>query len=536
METITIDSHSTTSLYNGLFTHTLQNAIFIGTILFVGLVLNTIGSKTLLNNVNNLENSTFSIFNKEEQPKHILDIDTRNRERLVFVFSLIIGGIILSGASDFLTVFLGLELQSYSAYILAASYKNYEPSEAAGLKYFLLGALSSALIFMGLALLYVYSGNTMIDLSYLVLSTNSLEYLQSTGLNVDTLIPYFGSILILLGFFWKIAAAPLQAWSIDVYDAVPTRTTAILSLLPKIGLISFIVQVIFDISSLVNFSIIGFNLDTISQGLNLNFIIYLIIALSLIIGSVYGIFQPRIKRLLAYSSVLNIGFILMGALLINFGSLDYFNPLFYLIQYVITTATIWLALTSIEKVSNIELTLTSQLQGIGNESLFGKFNSISPDFQKEEKNSRTDLKYNFKVTFIAVSLTLLILSTAGIPPMVGFFAKYEIILLSLKTEYYTLAIIAILASLISTYYYLNVIKNIWFKTAISNQRELSTLSEKSISTYLPLISLQTNDLRFNKVYTSEFVGSNSFIILLTLGISLFALQYSVIYIFLTLSL
>lgn len=505
LETITLDFNNTITLYNGLFAHTLQNSIFIGIIIFSGLILNTITGDLSINNSTN----TLNVINN----KIDLSLDTRNRERLVFVFSLIIGGIILSGSSDMLTVLLGLELQSYSAYILAASYRNYEPSEAAGLKYFLLGALSSALIFMGLGLLYVYTGNTMIDLSFLILS--SINYSNSI-FTIDTMVPYLGGILILIGFFWKIAAAPLQAWSIDVYDAVPTKTTAILSIIPKIGLISFIVKITYDLTSLVNFAVLlekGFNLNV----LDINYIIYVIIALSLIVGSIYGIFQPRIKRLLAYSSVLNIGFILMGTLLINYGQHDNFNPLFYLIQYIITTSTIWLCLTSIEKLSYIEVTLISQLQGIANENQYGRFNTLSI--------------LNFKTTFIAISLTVLILSTAGIPPMVGFFAKYEVILLSLKTEYFTLAILAILASLISTYYYLNIVKNIWFKTALVNLSVQPTnlvLSGATRSADQPFESYQKDKL-------SEITGISSQISLLTISIALFAIQYSVIYTFLTLS-
>jgi NADH:ubiquinone oxidoreductase subunit 2 (subunit N) len=112
-----------------------------------------------------------------------------SRERIVFTLCAILGGIILNSATDFLTILLGLELQSYSVYILAASYRNYEPSEAAGLKYFLLGALSSALVFMGLAILYAYSGSTNLDHAFLMISLNQN----------DIILPYAGTILILAG-------------------------------------------------------------------------------------------------------------------------------------------------------------------------------------------------------------------------------------------------------------------------------------------------------------------------------------------------
>jgi NADH:ubiquinone oxidoreductase subunit 2 (subunit N) len=122
------------------------------------------------------------------------------KERQIFILSTILGGILLCSCTDVLTFLLGLELQSYSVYVLAASERNLEPSEAAGLKYFLLGALSSALIFMGLILIYVYSGVTSISSS-----------LYTVSHSVDNNSIYLGLILVLIGLFWKVAAAPLHA-------------------------------------------------------------------------------------------------------------------------------------------------------------------------------------------------------------------------------------------------------------------------------------------------------------------------------------
>ena len=418
-----------------------------------------------------------------------------SRERIVFTLCAILGGIILNSATDFLTILLGLELQSYSVYILAASYRNYEPSEAAGLKYFLLGALSSALVFMGLAILYAYSGSTNLDHAFLMISLNQN----------DIILPYAGTILILAGISWKVAAAPLQAWSIDVYDAVPTRTTAVLSLLPKIALFSLLIRLI----SLITTNNLDFVNNSLSNYINLYVevsvqIIIVIIALSLIIGSVAGLFQPRIKRLLAYSSVLNVGFILMGALLSN-STLDYYNPTLYIIQYIITTAAIWLCLINLSNKNNLsDITLISQLQGIHSDP------STSRTLNVKDKSAQ--LYY----TFIAICLTALVLSTAGIPPMVGFYAKYSVIILALQSGYTTLALIAVLASIISTVYYLGVIKAIWSKSSKDKYNKDLYISA------------------MNNVKPSNQYESTLIISFLTLIVVLYLLQYSVVYVILSL--
>jgi NADH-ubiquinone oxidoreductase chain 2 len=330
------------------------------------------------------------------------------KERHILILSTLLGGILLSSCNDVLTLFLGLELQSYSVYVLAASDKNLEPSEAAGLKYFLLGALSSALIFMGLILIYVDSGITSISYSLYIISHN---------MDTNNIILYMvGLILVLIGLFWKVAAAPLHAWSIDVYDAVPGRITAILSILPKIGLFSLILQLVLELSKNV------YNLSVST------FLIFAIIGFSifsLLVGGTLGLFSPRIKRLLAYSSILNVGFIIMGCLL---GSSI---VSFYIIQYIITTMGVWLCLSNF----NNEIVLTYQLQGLGNSRILSR-------------------------VFIGISLSILLLSTAGIPPMIGFFAKYEVIALAIEKGFIFLAIFAVIASLISTVYYLRVFRNI----------------------------------------------------------------------------
>lgn len=511
-------------LYNGLLLITNKLNLVVWLLFIVGLsLITTLSVCTVKDN-----------FATPVQLMSSLLEESGQNERIVFTLCAILGGIILNSATDFLTILLGLELQSYSVYILAASYRNYEPSEAAGLKYFLLGALSSALVFMGLAIFYAYSGSTNLETAFLMISSISNHDVTTESSQGDAILPYIGIILILAGISWKVAAAPVQAWSIDVYDAVPTRTTAVLSLLPKIALFSLLIRLISMIStdsSAANtngFTQFIYSSSGSETGLQ---IIILVIALSLIVGSVAGLFQPRIKRLLAYSSVLNVGFILMGALLSN-STLDSYNPTLYIIQYIITTAAIWLCLINLSNVSTLkpqshnldststvnvsDITLISQLQGIHSDRTISY--PEKPRSMQEFVSRRS--------TIIAVCLTALILSTAGIPPMVGFYAKYSIIILALQSGYTTLALIAVGASIVSTVYYLGVIRAIWGKSSLSS----NDMSPKyGSSLYIASMNNEFNGQNSKKVYESTL-----FISFYTLTIVLYLLQYSVVYVLLSL--
>lgn len=392
------------------------------------------------------------------------DKNKKIKERYIFILSALFGSIIFLTSTEFLTIFLGLELQSYSVYLLAASFKNYEPSETSGLNYFLLGSLSSALIFLGLGLLYVTTGILNFGLSIIILS------------NTDSLYGLLGLTLILIGCIWKVGAAPLHGWAIDVYDAVPSRVTAILSLLPKIALLSFIIKILNNLSILFNTS----NLFSIEY-----FIPLFIIILSLGIGSFVGLFTQKIKRLLGYSGILNVGFILTSSLVLSTTSsaiLDPFNPFFYICQYVLSTIGIWFCLTFIGEKST-EIVLNTQIQGIA--------------------NTRSS-------TVLSVCLTLLLLSVAGIPPMIGFLAKLEILIQTLREEgYIILSLIIIITSLISTIYYLNIVRNIWFVNSLA--------------------SLIVRDIQDKKDIVFLDINGSYVISLITLGITLFILQYSIIY-------
>lgn len=226
---------------------------------------------------------------------------TEGKEFFIFSLCTVLGAIFLASCTDSLTLLLGLELQSFSVYVIAAQYKGYEPSEAAGLKYYLLGALSSAIVFMGLGVLYMSTGST------------NFKFIAELGQVSNDPVKYLGYTLILIGFTWKIAAAPLHNWSVDVYDAVPSKSASWLSLVPKIAIITLI-GCVFGAS--INGQIATDNEftseSTSSFAASLLILLMFVSILSLIIGSIAGLTQPRIKRLLAYSGILNVGFILLS--------------------------------------------------------------------------------------------------------------------------------------------------------------------------------------------------------------------------------
>ena len=238
---------------------------------------------------------------------------------MILVFSTI-GASFLVSSTDLVSLYLAIELQSFAVYILAALYRNNESATAAGLKYFLLGALSSAFILLGSSLIYAYTGLTNLDaISSLVSVSSSDNVTQGVIL---------GLVIMTVGFLFKIASAPFHNWAPDVYDAVPTIVTTWLAVMPKISIF-----------------ILLLTLHSLTEGLGLSIgdvtvnvwqaLLLVCSLLSLIIGTVVGLAQFRIKRLLSYSTISHVGFMLLALAVSGQESIDAF--LFYLIQYSLTS-------------------------------------------------------------------------------------------------------------------------------------------------------------------------------------------------------
>ena len=360
---------------------------------------------------------------------------------LIILF-IIIGATLLVSASDIVSVFLSIELQSYGLYLLSTLYRNSELSTSAGLTYFLLGGLSSCFILLGTSLLYANSGTTNLDGYYVITCLSSIAN-EYTNNMLDWYKPFYLNISLLImsvGFLFKISAAPFHFWSPDVYDAIPTIVTTFVAIIAKISILIFLLELIHYTSNFYfSFSF------TWTYGLLFSSF------LSLIIGTVLGLTQFRIKRLYAYSTISHLGFMLLALSINSLESIQAF--IFYLMQYSVSNLNAFVILISIG---------SSLYPFVYNGNLKEQYNNL-----RDRNNSPIQLINQLKGYFylnpvLALSLAITLFSFVGIPPLVGFFAKQMVLSAALDNGYVFLTLIAILTSVISAVYYLNVIKQIFF--------------------------------------------------------------------------
>ena len=328
---------------------------------------------------------------------------------ILVIFS-IIGSTILISSSNFLSIFVALELQSLAVYVLAGLYKDSYTSTGSSLKYFFLGAFSTAIILLGVALIYSSTGNFTFENIILLNSTIGNDEIFSE-INL-------GFSFITIGLLFKIAAAPFHNWAPDVYDGTPTIVTLWISTIPKISIIIFII----NIAWITNLN------DT------WYFLLMLSGIISLIIGAVLGQSQNRIKRLLAYSTISHVGFILIG--MANGSYLGIESLLFYVLSYSVTNATVFLVILAL---------------GYADTNCEGEDKEILADFKG----------VFWHIPFISVSLALCLFSIAGIPPIIGFIAKAKILQATLGSPYSYVTLLAVVVSIISAVYYLKVIRTIF---------------------------------------------------------------------------
>nr|YP_010540248.1 NADH dehydrogenase subunit 2 [Urnula craterium]UYF20384.1 NADH dehydrogenase subunit 2 [Urnula craterium] len=356
---------------------------------------------------------------------------------LIMLF-IITGAILLMSSSDLVSMFLAIELQSYGLYIFATLYRNSEWSTSAGLTYFLLGGLSSCFILLGSALLYASCGLTSLDGIYVFYNIISeIDPISTYPLYVKPEIFSMGFLIMSVGYLFKVSAAPFHFWSPDVYDAIPTIVTTFVAIIAKISIFIFLLELVYNTSQ----TIFGFNWT------------YLLLVssfLSLIIGTTVGLVQFRIKRLLAYSTISHVGFILLALAINSIESVQAF--LFYLMQY---------------SLSNLNIFFIIIL--IGYSLVYYKKNKYFMFEEMEIENSPIQLIKQLNGYFhlnpvLALSLAITIFSFIGVPPLIGFFAKQMVLSAALQNGYYFLALIAILTSVIGAVYYLNIIKAVFFDT------------------------------------------------------------------------
>ena len=353
---------------------------------------------------------------------------------IMFILS---GASFLMSTSDLVSIFLSIELQSYGLYLLCSIYRNSEKATSGGLTYFLLGGLSSCFILLAQSLLYANSGTTNLDSLYVITS------LSESRLNNNVITWYksnyihFSLVIMSVGFLFKVSAAPFHFWSPDVYDAIPTLVTTFVAIIAKISIFIFLLELVYYTGKwCYNSKITWINSLLISS------------FLSLIIGTIVGLSQFRIKRLYAYSTISHLGFLLLALSINSIESIQAF--LFYLMQYSISNLNAFIVLLS-----------------IGFFFYFYESNNEETKNLTDKNNSPIQLISQIKGFFylnpiLALSLAITLFSFIGVPPLIGFFAKQMVLSAALDNGFIFMALIAILTSVISAVYYLNVIKQIFF--------------------------------------------------------------------------
>lgn len=319
-----------------------------------------------------------------------------------------IGMMVMVSASDLITLYIGLELLSLSLYVIASFDRDNERSAEAGLKYFVLGALASGLYLYGASLTYGFSGST----NFAAIGTAvSGEEGASLGLVV-------GVTFVIAALAFKISAVPFHMWTPDVYEGAPTPVTAFFASAPKVAAVSLLVRVLADPFA---------DLAAQWQG-----VIWLASMGSMILGSLAAIRQQNIKRLMAYSSIGHIGYALMGLVVATDTGLR--GVMLYMAIYLVMNAGVFAVLVSMRRQGR-SLERVEDLAGLG----------------------RTD-------PAMAVAMVVFCFSMAGIPPLAGFFSKLYVFLAAVQEGYWVLATVGVLTSVIGAYYYLRIIKVMYFDT------------------------------------------------------------------------
>lgn len=494
---------------------------------------------TLLNVYENKVNFVYLIDNKFNYSR--LEV----KEYTFLLLYTVLGGSLLISSQNLISLYLSLELQSFTLYILSASQIRSFRGTSGGLKYFLLGGLSSGFILLGCSLLYAYTGTLNMEHIFMMYSDSATNYF------IDPCL-----LVLFAGLLFKVSAAPFHNWAPDVYSDVPTYSTTWLIIIAKLSILILMLLLIHNVHSGLNLN----NLDMLEQCYSLNSnnidnvvynsnseggtknidlkslksisslyindnipfsfwnpsysslglwtnVLTLSALFSLIIGTVVGLSQSRIKRLFAYSTITHVGFLLLALSLNTIASIDAF--IFYLIQYTITNLNLFFILVAwgylysryyLEKdfipVKGLKINPLSLKYGF-EETTYDYDEYINRDDWNDGKDLKVNTVYNYLAIhddinfsdfdtedtewlytpvpfltnlkgmhssdpFLAFCLAVTIFSLAGIPPLIGFFAKQQVLLASMQMDYYFISIVAIFTSVIGAAYYLRIIKFIYF--------------------------------------------------------------------------
>ena len=312
---------------------------------------------------------------------------------------------IMASSRDLMTLYVGLELQSLAAYVLASFMRTDERSSEAGLKYFVLGALASGMLLYGISLLYGFTGTT--DFA-------GIANVLGGELNIGLI---FGVVFVLAGLGFKISAVPFHMWTPDVYEGAPTPVTTFFATAPKVAAMALMTRVVIDAMGP-------------AVGAWQQIIIFLSLA-SIILGAVGAIGQKNIKRLLAYSSINNVGFMLLGLAAGTQQGVE--SVLTYLLVYMLTTLGAFLVVLQLRDADGNQVESIPALAGLSQ-----------------------------RRPGLAAAMAVFMYSLAGIPPLFGFWPKYLVFEAAVNANLAPLAVAGIVASVIGAYYYIAIIKIMYF--------------------------------------------------------------------------
>lgn len=366
-----------------------------------------------------------------------------------------LGMMLISSATDLVSIFVSLELISISLYALVGFLKDAKSTESS-LKYLLLGAIASAILLYGMAFVFGFTGKTQLsDIS------TAIQHLNINGASAAPGL-ILGLVLMIVGFGFKIAAFPFQMWAPDVYEGAPTPVTAFLSVASKAAGFAIILRIFYT----------AFTFPTWLAH-DWAYIFAVLAAIGMTVGNIVAIPQTNIKRMLAYSSIAQAGYLMLGIAVMGLSAstatqIGQSGVMFFLLGYAVTNLGAFIAVIAISnKIGTPRKPSTDvNYNGMGNLGAVIAQNALADKDRKEEKVDG-DLISSFdglgkRAPWLALALTLCLISLTGIPPTAGFMGKFYIFSGAVQHNLLWLVIIAVLNSVISAYYYLRVVRVMWF--------------------------------------------------------------------------
>lgn len=362
-------------------------------------------------------------------------------EYLCLLITATVGGMLMISSNNLLPIYMALELQSLSLYLLAAVKRDSIKSSESGMKYFLLGSAASGVLLLGISLIYGFTGT--VDLNDL------MNYYRANFEGIPVAV-YLGFILVIIAFLFKVSAAPFHMWTPDVYEGSTTIVTTLFASLVKFISIIILIRLYFSLTFVWP---------------QMNQITFAVAVLSLVVGALGAIRQRNLKRMLAYSAIGHVGFILTG---VTAGDLE-----------------------SIKAIILYAIIYTSVSLGA-----FAFLGMLSSDNENKEVDAKNDHIYDIHAIaglaktspVIGMALATIMFSMAGIPPLAGFFAKFYVLSAVISKGLYVLAVVAALYAVVSAFYYLRIVKIIYFDNAHDAQKDI-TLVINNASIVLILMAL-----------------------------------------------